>query len=132
MRGVVWGVMVTARGASISIVTQVRLRPPPAGTMIGAPVKALLFEPDHTGHHFAYVRLMLAPLLELFEEVVLYTGSRARESRELAAQLGRLSERVTVDYSAPPLHDHPIRSAAERARALARAIGEHRPDHLSV
>ncbi|MEX2219331.1 MAG: hypothetical protein WD749_11320 [Phycisphaerales bacterium] len=94
-------------------------------------MRTLVFEPDHTGHHFPYVSHML-PAVAALGETVLVTGRGAPESEPYRAVVRPLEGTVRVDATAEPPFGTPWESARQRAAALLAAVERHRPDHVIV
>ena len=118
-------------------------------------MRVLIFEPNHTGHHFDYVRLLLPPVAELASSVVIATTRRAIDSEQyrvllapaLAAALRAKSagDQQATRGTAPIELETGIadRDPAKArgtmvAKALARAdqfiacVKHVRPDHVIV
>lgn len=92
----------------------------------------LVYEPDHSGHHFAYLSLLLPAVADVAGRVTLATRRAAAESGPFRLLIAPMSERIAVDASlTEPLgFDH--RSALARADELVATVQRLRPDHLLV
>lgn len=96
-------------------------------------MRALFFEPFHTGHHFAYFARMLPGFLDLPVEVILATTPEAARSPEFTRSLGPYAGRLRVETccSVPPRGKR-IRNGWHRLRDLERSIAALRPNHVAV
>jgi glycosyltransferase involved in cell wall biosynthesis len=92
-------------------------------------MRLLFFEPDHTGHHLAYIRRFLPTALELADEVVLAIGQDAPQSAEFAAHLGSLPPRLQVDAWLPPMRSG-LGATWNRFLQFREAIRRARPDYV--
>jgi glycosyltransferase involved in cell wall biosynthesis len=95
-------------------------------------MRLLFYEPDHTGHHFAYLARMLPGFVELPIDVSIVTTRRALESVEYAKLLAPFGDRLEMIPSAMPAPRKPVANARHRLRELADAIRAARPDHVAV
>lgn len=96
-------------------------------------MRVAVYEPDPTGHHFAYVALMVPALADLASEVILITSEAAHRSTQFALHLGKVSERFQVDTGIDQLPKSPsLRGVVSQYRTLCRAVDRIQPDHLYV
>src|SRR5262245_60036580 len=95
-------------------------------------MQMLFYEPDHTGHHFAYLARMLPGFTDLPIEIVLATTPQSRDSAEFAKLLAPFGDRIEVRTCLTPSPRKPVAAARHRLRGLVTAIGEVRPDHVAV
>lgn len=95
-------------------------------------MKLLIFEPDHLGHHLAYLRLLLAAASELPLQVVAAVNSAALDGDEARANLQSLPNSIRWDCSIPSRSGSKRQTPAERAAHLLRLIEEHRPEHVWI
>jgi glycosyltransferase involved in cell wall biosynthesis len=93
-------------------------------------MRVLIFEPDHKGHHFTYLRLLLPALRDLGVEIIVCTNPEAPASAEYAEQLAPLADCFTMDSSVPLLMGSPLKSALRRADDFVRLLRRYRPDHV--
>jgi glycosyltransferase involved in cell wall biosynthesis len=95
-------------------------------------VRLLIYEPDPSGHHFAYVRRLVDAATPLVHRTLLATTSKALASVEFKAFL---SDRCGVLEARSIAHGLPLgiaASAAARAAGLLRSIRTLRPDFVYV
>ncbi len=95
-------------------------------------MRILVLEPDHGGHRFAYVRLMLSALHELSQDVVLCTSEAAPGSAEYAVHLAPIAQRFRLDASCPRPGVGALRKASLMMGNLVRTIRQHKPDHVYI
>jgi glycosyltransferase involved in cell wall biosynthesis len=95
-------------------------------------LQVLIYEPDHSGHHFAYLSLLLPALADLAGKVVLATTRVAVESAQFRMLVQPHAGRMTVDASVKATAGITLGAAMERAAALREAVRRIRPDHLLV
>lgn len=86
--------------------------------MTATTVGAVVYEPDHTGHHLYYVRLLAELVREQGHHLVLVTTTVARASAEFEQHLG---PRVADGTIHPDVADEDRAEGCRRALALARA-----------
>jgi glycosyltransferase involved in cell wall biosynthesis len=96
-------------------------------------MRVVIYEPDSTGHHFAYLSHVVEPLADLASEVILLTSPPAADSPEFAQHLRAIANRFSVDTGVP---EQPRkRNAASlwgQFASLRRAVDRLRPKHLYV
>ncbi len=95
-------------------------------------MRVLFFEPDFTGHHFAYLGRMLPGFVDLPIEILLATTPQAHASAEFAKLLGPFGHRLQVVPCLTKTPRHPVLSGRHRLRELATSICELKPDHVAV
>jgi len=93
-------------------------------------MKTLVFEPDHTGHRFAYVGALLPSLLELGCDVTLVTTEAARGTPELGEHVGPFESRISLDFR-PRIELHqPLKTAKAKIGMFRDTLRRHRPEHV--
>jgi glycosyltransferase involved in cell wall biosynthesis len=95
-------------------------------------MRLMFYEPNYTGHHFAYLARMLPGFRELPVEIVVATTPQALESTEYAKTLAPLAGSLQITPICSPPPRSPLRNARHRFAELVRAIGTIRPDHVMV
>lgn len=95
-------------------------------------MRILIFEPDHRGHHFPYLRLLVPALRQLSKDIIVSTNPDARTSPEFAAHLSHLADCFTLDPTVVDRGASPLKSAIARAGAFERVVRVHRPDHVFI
>ena len=95
-------------------------------------MRILFFQPNYTGHHFAYLARMLPGFFDLPVEITVATTNEALESQEFSRTLDPLAERMELVACCTPPPVHPVANARHRLHDLVRAIGAVRPDHVMV
>jgi glycosyltransferase involved in cell wall biosynthesis len=96
-------------------------------------MRVVIYEPDPTGHHFAYVSHVAEPLAELASEVILLTSPNAAASREFEQHLRPRAKRFSIDTGVPERpHKRTAGSLWKQFAALRQAVDRLRPDHLYV
>ncbi len=98
----------------------------------GCFVKLLLYQPNHTGHHYAYLGAMLPGLLELPVELVLATTRVGVESEEFACSLSPYRDRLRIETCCTPPPKSSWRNGCHRAQELVAAVKAIKPDHVFV
>jgi glycosyltransferase involved in cell wall biosynthesis len=96
-------------------------------------MRVVVYEPDPTGHHLAYVSRVVEPLASLASELILLTSQWAADSPQFAQHRGRFSTHLTVDTGiGDPARRLAIRPLMRQFASLRRAAKRLRPDHLYV
>ena len=96
-------------------------------------MRVVVYEPDPTGHRFAYLAHVMPALAELPCEPILLTTPAAAASPEFSQHLGFLSDRMRVDTSVTVLAKRRTLAPLWRQWAdMVRAIRGLKPDHLYV
>ena len=96
-------------------------------------MRVVVYEPDPTGHHLAYVSRVVEPLASLASELILLTSQWAADSPQFAQHLGRFSTHLTVDTGiGDPARRLAIRPLMRQFASLRRAVKRLCPDHLYV
>lgn len=96
-------------------------------------MRLAIYEPDPTGHHFAYVALMVPALTELASELVLITPQSAVDSPEFQLHLAKVANRFRVETAIdPPPRSHSPLSSWRQLRSLRRLLQRIGPDHLYI
>ncbi len=93
-------------------------------------MKILIFEPDHTGHRFAYVGPILPALAELGAGVTLVTTEAARGTPEFQEHIGPHANGLTVDFQPAIDVSSPMKAARGKLELFDSALARHRPEHL--
>lgn len=96
-------------------------------------MRLAIYEPDPTGHHFAYVALMAPALAELADEVVLITPASAVDSPQFKLHLAKVADRFRVhsDIDEPPRSHSPLASWRQ-LKGLGNVLRQIAPDHLYI
>lgn len=96
-------------------------------------LKALVFEPSHSGHRFVYLKHALPAMAEHADELVLVTHRDAQATEEFDVCLAPIRDRFTLDdRMAPEPSAGTGRIARHKADALRDAVARHRPDHVLI
>lgn len=95
-------------------------------------MRVLFYQPNHQGHHFAYLGRMLPGFVDLPIEIVIATTPEARRSPEFASSLGPFSDRIEVVECCTPAPRPPLANSRHRLNELKGAIAIIEPDHLAV
>ncbi|MEL7089007.1 MAG: hypothetical protein AAGL98_11300, partial [Planctomycetota bacterium] len=95
-------------------------------------MKALLFEPNHRGHHFVYLARLLPGMLRLPIQITIGTTPEARDSREYRLSLAKHEGRFDWWTGCRRPVGHPFKKAVRRARELRAALREVRPDYIGL
>jgi glycosyltransferase involved in cell wall biosynthesis len=92
----------------------------------------LVFEPDHSGHHFPYLRIMLPAVARLASRVSLVTGRDAVDSVEFKAHLAPAIDGIHVHAVAQPPKGNPLDVAKAKLADLRASMQSLKPDHLLI
>ncbi|HED54099.1 MAG TPA: glycosyltransferase family 1 protein [Phycisphaerales bacterium] len=97
-------------------------------------MRILIFEPDHGGHRFTYVRHLISGLLEVpgVGPITLVCTTEATDSDEYANQIRPIEDRITVAGEVGVISGSQDEVAKQRLSALEHAIAAHPADHLYV
>jgi glycosyltransferase involved in cell wall biosynthesis len=95
-------------------------------------MRVVIYEPDPTGHHFAYVSHVVEPLADLASEVILLTSPKAAASREFEQHLRPHAKRFSIDTVPERPHKRSAASLWKKFAELRQAVNRLRPDHLYV
>jgi len=95
-------------------------------------LKVLIYEPSHTGHHLAYVRLLVQGFSDLGVELRVVLDAEAPASREYQVQLADLGVDYLVDPSVPVPQGSSLRRVWGYVDSLRTTILRHKPDHLLI
>jgi len=96
-------------------------------------MRVLFYEPNHSGHHFAYFERMLPGFLQLPIKVGLATTSDALSSEEFRNTLAPLSDRIElIDCCRPLIKGNALRNARRRTQDLRTAVDDWQADHVCV
>lgn len=95
-------------------------------------MRVLLYEPNYTGHHYAYLAHMLPGLLDLPVEPVLATTEIGIRSKEFSLTLAPFREHLHIETCCTPLPKRVWRNVFHRLRELVRAVRITRPDHVYI
>jgi glycosyltransferase involved in cell wall biosynthesis len=96
------------------------------------PVRVLVFEPDHNGHHFSYLSLILPAVAALAPRPVLVISKGAPETEPYRLLIRPLAGAVELDAACAAPAGSAWEIAQRRAVDLLSAIERHRPDHVVV
>ena len=94
--------------------------------------RVLFYEPDETGHHFAYLGRMLPGFVDLPVEIALATTPAALASHEFAACLAPYRERMHVLDLCTARPRGQWANAWHRLRELKKCVQHWHPDHVCV
>jgi glycosyltransferase involved in cell wall biosynthesis len=92
-----------------------------------ANMRVVVYEPTPTGHHFAYLALMLPALAELASEVILLTSETARASAQFSLHLEQMAGTIQVDTGIENPGPRSPRAEMRELTSLARAVRRLRP-----
>lgn len=106
-------------------------------------MRVLIYEPDHTGHHFAYLGRMLPGLMELPVQVVLACTPEGAASNEFRMHLAPFNDRITVEPVCDPsshLGSNPGKGkrltfallGLQRTREFTRLSHQLKADHAMI
>jgi len=95
-------------------------------------MKLLLFEPNYTGHHLYYIRIILEALGQCAADAVLCLDRVALESKEFSVHLAAVRGQCQLDANFGPVPCQTWASALARCRMLRAAIKRHKPDTVLV
>lgn len=93
-------------------------------------MKVLIFEPDHTGHRYAYVGPILPALAGLGAGVTLVTTEAARGTPEFQEHIEPHARGLTVDFQPAIDVSSPMRAARGKLGLFDGAVARHQPEHL--
>lgn len=95
-------------------------------------MRLLLYEPNHTGHHYPYIARMLPGLTPLDIEIVLATTPEGLASKEFERTLAPFADRLRLEpvCTLPPKGR--LANARHRLAELVDACRTLRPDHAFV
>jgi glycosyltransferase involved in cell wall biosynthesis len=95
-------------------------------------MRVLIFELDHSGHRFQYVRVLAESLLPLVRDVVLVTSREATMSQEYTTHLDGLPSNFHVDIQPHYGHGSSSRIALGKMEILHRSLRKFGPDHVYI
>jgi glycosyltransferase involved in cell wall biosynthesis len=95
-------------------------------------MRVLVFEPSAGGHVFNYARLLLPPLVEIADSVVVVTRQGALDTPFAQVQLRSMPASIEWDQRVPPPSGSQLARQWSVRRGLRDAIRRHRPDHIYV
>lgn len=95
-------------------------------------MNVLIFEPDHTGHHFLHIGLLVPPLADLGANVTLATTAMARDTGPYKVFVAPVESRATVDAWVRPLTGSPIDVARRKLADLRTSIERANPDWVCL
>ncbi len=96
-------------------------------------MRVAVYDPTPTGHHFAYIALVMPALAEMASELILVTSESARRSPQFALHLGKVSDRFQVDSGIDePAKSETLRATYRQFRSLCRAVERIQPNQLYV
>jgi glycosyltransferase involved in cell wall biosynthesis len=94
-------------------------------------MRVLIYEPDHRGHHFAFLSHVLPEICDLADEVTLVTTPAAVKSKEFQLHLGAVADRLAVDTSIGERAPVSALKAAVRGFKQLRGVARRlHPDHI--
>ena len=94
-------------------------------------MRVLVFEQSHAGHHYQYVRHLLAGLVQLPVDVVVALTRHGYHSAEFKTFLLPFEDQVEFDASVPGVSPR-LRDRWAMYKNLMAAVQRHRPDFLYV
>jgi len=95
-------------------------------------MRVLVFEPDHSGHHFNYLRLLLPALTKLGVEVIAAVAEDAPGRDEFRTHLRQLPPGVAISPTLRYPTGGPMRAAMQSREMLMIALRRLRPDHVYI
>ncbi len=96
-------------------------------------MRVLFYEPNPSGHHFAYFARMLPGFIDLPIEIGFATTTAALESPEFEATLAPFADRMELLAVCRPLiKGNPLQNGWRRCRDLAAASRSWKPDHICI
>lgn len=95
-------------------------------------MRVVIFEPNHKGHYYAYLSLLLPRLRQTGADVILATSKAGLESNEYRTLLKPIESSFVVDPSLGPEDSRGARAAFDKAGRISDAAHRHRADHLIV
>ncbi len=95
-------------------------------------MRVMIFEPRWAGHHFVYVKHIIAAVSQLPIELSLVTSRQAHESAEFHQHLNGLDARVKVADWVQALSGTPFQETKMRVSQLVKAIKAQSPDHVFI
>jgi glycosyltransferase involved in cell wall biosynthesis len=95
-------------------------------------MRVVFYEPQHTGHHFAYLARMLPGFIDLPIDIVVATTDEALESVEYAKSLAPFGDAIELVPCCTPGPRAAVPDARHRLRELKETIRITKPDHLAV
>ncbi len=95
-------------------------------------MRILLYQPNHVGHHYAYLAQMLGGLIDLPVELVLATTEQGVASNEFEISLAPLRKHLRIETCCTRPPKSVYRNAAHRLHELVAAVRAIEPDHVYV
>lgn len=106
-------------------------------------MRVVLYEPDHTGHHFAYLGRMLPGLMDSRVQIILACTPEGAASDEFRMHLAPFSDRISVEPVCDPsllLGSNPGRGkqfkfallGLQRVREFTRLTQQLKADHAVI
>ena len=97
-------------------------------------MRILIFEPDHGGHRYTYIRHLLTGLKPLagVDSITLVISKAGHESDEYKAQILPIEGGITIAPELEIPSGSQLQTAKQRYHALEEAIKRHPADHLYV
>lgn len=95
-------------------------------------MRVLVYEPDHIGHHFSFVSLLLPAVAALGPETVFVTSEEAPGTEQYRQLIRPLEGLVRVDASCPAPGRSLWGNASDRAAHLLQSVRRHGADHVMV
>ncbi|MBC23718.1 MAG: hypothetical protein CMJ32_07365 [Phycisphaerae bacterium] len=95
-------------------------------------MKLLIYEPNHTGHHFAYLARMLPGVTGLPIDIIVATKPRAIESDEFDKTLKDFGDRLEYVTCCSDAPGTTLGNARHRANEFLRTLELTRPDHAWI
>lgn len=97
-------------------------------------MRVLIFEPDHGGHRYTYIRHLLTGLTALkgIDTITLVISRPGHASDEYRAQIAPFENKITVAPELSVPQGSQLGVARERFHALRDTLDKHQADHLYV
>lgn len=94
-------------------------------------MRVVVYEPDPTGHHFAYLSHVLPAIARLGCEPILLTTCEAAKSPQFSQHLGAIADQFVVDMGGTKLaKTGSIRASWKQLSELKEGVARLKPDHL--
>lgn len=95
-------------------------------------MRTVVYEPEFTGHHFAYLAHLLPALAELTPELVLATSEKGAASKQFSLHLASHAAKFEVDAVLPGETQRGIKGVPRLYGGLRASVERHCPDNLYV
>lgn len=95
-------------------------------------MRVVLYQPNFTGHHLAYLARMLPGFLKLPVDTVIATSQEALDSQEYQKTLKPFESQVTIEACCQMPPAKPLANARHRLREARRVAQQFNADHLCI